>query len=78
MALFSRNSDSSDDYETRHTAWRQASKDLSAAYSKVRHSTDPAVNQARAAEQAAVREEIRQAKQAEETTRRALNFPWES
>jgi hypothetical protein len=78
MGLFSRNTNTSDDdYETKHAAWRQASKDLTAAQAKDRHSVFPEVNAGRATEQQAVREEIAQARQAEETARKALNFPWE-
>ncbi|MFD4788899.1 hypothetical protein ACFWN1_17950 [Streptomyces sp. NPDC058459] len=70
-------SNSTGDYEQKHTAWREARRDLDAARSKERYSVDPAVNQDRGAEQAAVRAEIRQAEQAEQTARTALRFPWE-
>ncbi|WP_225811310.1 hypothetical protein [Streptomyces spinosus] len=66
-----------DDYEQKHSAWRQAARDLAAARRKDRHSVDPAVNRARAAEQAGVRAEIKQAEEKEKAARKALNFPWE-
>lgn len=77
MGLFSRNT-SNDDYETRHTTWRETRKNLDTAQAKQRHSVFPEVNAARETEQQAVREEIKTAKQAEETARKALNFPWEN
>lgn len=80
MGLFNRStntSDSDDAYEAKHTVWRQARKDLTAAQAKERHSVFPEINQQREAEQQAVRKEIKAARQAEETARKALNFPWE-
>ncbi|MET9813175.1 hypothetical protein [Streptomyces sp. NPDC006355] len=79
MGLFSRNTNTSDsdDYETKHAAWRQARADLDAAQAKDRRSVLPEVNREREAEQQAVRKEIAQARQAEKAARKALNFPWE-
>jgi hypothetical protein len=79
MGLPSRNtSTSDDDYEAKHTAWREACKNLRIARAKERVSIFPEVNAAREPEQRQVREEIRKAREAEAAARKALNFPWES
>lgn len=77
MSLSSNNT-SNDDYETRHTTWRETRKNLDAAQAQQRHSVFPEVNAARQAEQTQVREQINAARHAEETARAALNFPWEN
>lgn len=78
MGPFSRETPDTAAYEALHTTWRAAKKNLDAAQAKVRHSTSPAVNASRASEQQAVREEIRQATEAEQQARSALRFPWNS
>ncbi|MEU3527537.1 hypothetical protein AB0E62_27325 [Streptomyces sp. NPDC038707] len=77
MGWFSRSSSEQSDYEQKHTAWRQARRDLDAAYSQERRSVFASVNHERAAEQAAVKDEIKQAEQNEAAARKALNFTWE-
>lgn len=78
MGPFSRETPDAATYEALHTTWRAAKKDLDAARSRQRHSTNPAVNAGRASEQQAVREEIRQAKEAEQSARKALRFHWDN
>lgn len=67
-----------EEYEQKHATWREARTALTEATAKERHSVFPEVNAARKTEQQAVREEIKAAKQAEETARKALHLPWES